>query len=52
MKPLSFPVILVATSLLSGLACAPALAQTATAPYELSVFASIRWMGQSNIPTR
>jgi hypothetical protein len=40
MKPLSPPVILVATSLLSGVAGAPALAQTATPPYELSVFAS------------
>ena len=40
MRPLSLPVILVATSLLSGLAGAPALAQTATPPYELSVFAS------------
>jgi hypothetical protein len=39
-NPLSVPLILVAASLISGLAGAPALAQTAVSPYELSVFAS------------
>jgi hypothetical protein len=40
MKTLSVPVISLTTFLLLGIAGLPALAQTATSPYQLSVFAS------------
>jgi hypothetical protein len=40
MKILSVPAISLTTFLFSGIACLPALAQTATSPYRLSVFAS------------
>src|ERR1700674_3530770 len=40
MKPQYFPVMTLATFLVSGVAAVPAVAQTATPPYELSVFAS------------
>src|SRR5580658_9567956 len=40
MKPLYFPVMTLATFLVSGVAAVPAVAQTATPPYQLSVFAS------------
>src|ERR1700675_2323407 len=39
MKPLYFPVMTLATFLVSGMAAVPAVAQTATPPYQLSVFA-------------
>jgi hypothetical protein len=40
MKPLPVPAISLATFVLSGMAAVPALAQTATSPYQLSVFAT------------
>jgi sugar lactone lactonase YvrE len=40
MKPMSVPGILLATSVLAGVAAAPAFAQTAASPYQLSVFAT------------
>src|SRR6202795_676303 len=40
MKPLYFPVMTLATFLVSGMAAVPAVAQTATPPYQLSVFAA------------
>jgi hypothetical protein len=40
MKPLYFPLMTLATFLVSGMAVVPAVAQTATPPYQLSVFAS------------
>jgi hypothetical protein len=40
MKPLYFPVMTLATFFVSGMAGVPAVAQTATSPYQLSVFAS------------
>lgn len=40
MNPVSVPTITLATFLLAGVASTPSVAQTATAPYRLSVFAS------------
>jgi hypothetical protein len=40
MKPLYFPAMTLTTFLVSGIAGVPAVAQTATPPYQLSVFAS------------
>src|ERR1700719_2825059 len=40
MKPLYFPAMTLATLLVSGMGAVPAVAQTATSPYQLSVFAS------------
>jgi hypothetical protein len=40
MKPMSVPGLLLATSVFAGVAAAPAFAQTAASPYQLSVFAT------------
>src|ERR1700722_478117 len=40
MKPISVPGLLLATSVFAGGAAAPAFAQTAASPYQLSVFAT------------